>query len=200
MLLVVTGLTVPGGMMTSGSAAAQTPAPRTVVINRVKIPDDTVRLLQQKFGAAIPDGKYWYDNISGAWGLEGGPTQGFTYAGLPLGGPLRADASNGNTGIFINGRELHLQDVLGLQQITGPILPGRYFVDAQANAGYEGGPPLFNLRLLAQQVAQSRGGTWKGPGAGVGENYGGGAWAYGNSNTGIGVISDGQGGMLITDH
>jgi hypothetical protein len=80
------------------------------------------------------------------------------------------------------------------------VLPGRYWVDSQGTGGYEGGPALFNLRMLAAQAAQNRGGLWKGPGAGVGESYGGGAWSYSNSNTGIGVISDGEGGMAVFDH
>ncbi len=37
-------------------------------------------------------------------------------------------------------------------------------------------------------------------GNGVGENYGGGAGAYGNLNTGIGIITGGQGGAVVFDH
>jgi hypothetical protein len=174
-------------------------ASRSVTINQARLDDDALRLIEQRLQARVPDGSYWYDKISGAWGLEGGPTLGFTLPGLGIGGPLRPDASNGNTGVFINGRQLHLMDVQSLQQITGVVLPGRYWVDAQGNGGYEGGPVLFNLRLLAQQAASRSGGMWRTPGGGVGESYGGGAWAYGNSNTGIGVISDGEGGMMIFD-
>ncbi|MFO1410301.1 MAG: hypothetical protein U1F06_07990 [Steroidobacteraceae bacterium] len=45
-------------------------------------------------------------------GPEGGPTAGFTAPGMNL-GALPADASRGNTGVFINGRELPMQDVAG---------------------------------------------------------------------------------------
>jgi hypothetical protein len=146
----------------------------------------------------VPDGSYWYDKVSGAWGRQGGPALGLTLPGLEVGGALRPDASGGNTGVFVNGRELHDLDVLGLRQIAGAVVPGRYWIDAQGNGGYEGGPALFNLALLAQQAAAARGGLWRVPGtAGVGESYGGGAWAYGNANTGIGVLSDGEGGMMI---
>jgi hypothetical protein len=199
-MLLAGGLMISGSVMTTMEATAQIPSPRAVVINQVRIPDDTLRVLQQRLGTAIASGRYWYDNMTGAWGKEGGPTLGFTLAGLNLGGPLRADASNGNTNVFINGRELHQLDVMGLQQITGVVLPGRYWVDAQGYGGYEGGPPMFNLKMLAEQAARNRGGLWKGSGAGAGESYGGGAWSYGNSNTGIGVISDGEGGMVIFDH
>ena len=72
--------------------------------------------------------------------MEGGPTLGFTRAGLKLGGVLRADASHGKTRVFINGRELHLEDVLSLRQLFHPypILHGRYWVDSCGNYGKEG--------------------------------------------------------------
>ncbi len=184
----------------AGPQASPPPAggSRAVVVNAARLGDEALRQLEQRFGAAVPDGDYWYDKVSGAWGRQGGPALGLTLPGLDVGGPLRADASNGNTGVFMNGRELHHVDVLGLQQIAGAVSPGRYWIDAQGNGGYEGGPALFNLRLMAQQAAAARGGLWTTPGsAGVGESYGGGAWAYGNANTGIGVLSDGEGGMMI---
>lgn len=181
--------------MHPADSPAQTAGPRTVMINRARLPDDTLRLLEQTFQTTIPDGRYWYDAMSGAWGQEGGPTIGFTYPGLPIGGPLPADISGGGTGVFINGRELHQMDVLGLQQLVGAIMPGRYFLDAQGNAGYEGGPPIANLRMLAAQAQ----GMYQ-QGSGVGENYGGGAGAYGNLNTGIGIITDGEGGAAVFSH
>ena len=177
--------------------ASPTAQRRSVTVNRTRLDDDALRAAEQRFRTRIPDGDYWYDRVSGAWGMAGGPTMGLTLAGLDVSGPLPANASNGTTGVFINGRELHVMDVLGLQQITGMVLPGRYWVDAQGNGGYEGGPALFNLRMLAEQASRRGGSLWSTPGGGVGESYGGGAWAYGNANTGIGVISDGEGGMTV---
>ncbi|MGH7704113.1 MAG: hypothetical protein ACREMO_13545 [Gemmatimonadales bacterium] len=164
------------------------------MINRTRIGADTLKLLEQQYGTAIPDGKYWYDPMCGAWGLEGGPTQGFTVAGLPLGGPLPVDISGGGTQVFINGRELHPTDLAGLQRLLGPVIPGRYWVDAQGYAGSEGGPPIVNLWQAASQQGQYRQGN------AVGENYGGGAGAYGNLNTGIGIITDGEGGAAVFSH
>jgi len=183
------------GLAGAPAVAAQAkPAAQQVTINRVTIPADTLALLQQAYHTAIPPGHYWYDKVSGAWGLEGGPTVGFTMAGLPLGGPLPANISNGTTGVFINGRQLPAQDLMGLQQLVGPVAPGRYWVDAQGYAGPEGGPAIVNLRVAASQQ-----GMYK-QGSGVGENYGGGAGAYGNLNTGIGIITDGEGGAVVFDH
>jgi hypothetical protein len=131
-----------------------------VVVNKVKLSDEILLAIKNTYGSGIPDGNYWYDSVSGAWGMEGGPTQGFTQAGLELGGPLRADASNGQTKVFINGRELHLYDVLRLQQLVNPypVLPGRYWVDSQGNFGYEGGWALGNLVQIAQAKNGSNGG------------------------------------------
>lgn len=167
-------------------------AQRQVFINRTRVNADTLQLLERAYGTRIPDGRYWYDRVSGAWGLERGPTQGFTLAGMPLGGPLPADISGGGTGVFINNRELPPADLTALVRLTGPVQPGRYWVDAEGNAGMEGGPVMVNLRVLAQGMYRQ--------GNGVGENYGGGAGAYGNLNTGIGIITDGQGGAAVFDH
>jgi hypothetical protein len=124
--------------------------------------DETLIAYEQQYRIRIQNAEYWYDRTCGAWGLQGGPTLGFIPAGLDLGGPLQPEASGTGTGIFLNGREAHPQDVLALQSVLGPITPGRYFIDAQGNAGHEGGPPVVNL-VVASRGAAARdggGGTW----------------------------------------
>jgi hypothetical protein len=151
---------------TAGSddrSATPAAAGRSVVINDRRLTDDELARLEHAYGIRIGDADYWYDPVLGAWGLKGGPTMGFIAAGLALGGPLRADASGGGTQVFVNGREIHAYDLLALQQVTGPIMPGRYFIDSRGLAGFEGGPPLWNLAAMA---AQSHGGgdgsnTWQ---------------------------------------
>jgi hypothetical protein len=166
---------------------------RHISVNGVPLSSATLQALEGRYGGHIPNGRYWYDKLSGAWGRQGGLTLGFTLAGLDLGGPLRANASGGSSQIFVNGRRLPRPEVAALEQLLQTrVAPGRYWLNAAGYAGYEGGPPLANLFQLAQQL-------WRVPGTGgVGENYGGGAYAYRNSNTGIGIISDGEGGMAIT--
>jgi hypothetical protein len=127
---------------------------RNVSFNRLRLSQQELTTLERQYRIAIQDGAYWYDKMSGAWGIEGGPTLGIGIAGVNLGGPLLADASNGTTKVFINGRELHYIDVLGLSQL-GPVIPGRYWVDAWGNVGYEGGPALFNLVLIAKAKGSS---------------------------------------------
>jgi hypothetical protein len=131
-----------------GGAPSKKPIQDSVIINGVSLNDDKVRALEKQYGIRILNGDYWYDKVSGAWGLRGGPAVGLILPLLDLGGSLQPNASNGNTGVFINGRELHILDVLALQKIT-PVFKGRYWVDAWANIGFEGGPALVNLWTLA---------------------------------------------------
>lgn len=140
---------------------AQTaPAPRSVIINRVALTAAEITAIETQYRTRLPNGRFWYDSRTGAWGLDGGPTLGFVPAGLRIGGPLPADASGvTRTGTFINGRELHLQDVIALSQIV-QVQRGRFWVDALGNAGYEGGPALFNLAALARAAGARRGGAW----------------------------------------
>ncbi|MBA2542158.1 MAG: hypothetical protein H0V17_21135 [Deltaproteobacteria bacterium] len=119
----------------------------------------TLAQIERMYGKPAPEGAYWYDARSGAAGAWGGPTLGFLPAGLSLGGPLPAHASGGGngqlTGVFVNGRELHPVDIKVLYSIYGQVVPGRWWVDGQGNAGQEGGPALINLVQIAQQRAAS---------------------------------------------
>lgn len=73
------------------------------------------------------------------------------------------------TGVFINGRELHPVDVMGLQQLVGAVWPGRWWVDGYGNDGPEGGGPMGNLMAIARaRQASGQGGTaWSRQVAGV---------------------------------
>ncbi len=116
-----------------------------------------VTLLEQRYGAQAIPGRYWYDSFSGLYGVEGQGTLGQLPAGLPLGGPLRADASAGTSGVFVNGRQLHMLEVQYLSQCT-QVIPGRYWMDAMGNGGVEGGGVLFNMAQLCAAARQRRGG------------------------------------------
>ena len=131
---------------------------RAVYVNSVRISDEEVAAMESAWNTAILDGRFWYDAACGAWGSEGGPCTGFINAGIGLGGPLMPTASGGDTGVFINGRELHRLDVVALRRL-GPVFPGRYWVDGYGNFGFEGGPMLGNLAAALQMPAQS-GNPW----------------------------------------
>lgn len=148
-------------LLSGASALAQ-----DVYVNGQVVSADEIRALQELMGvpeaAPIPAGRYWYDPASGLWGMEGGPTVGQIFPGLELGGELRADASGGGTMVFINGRELHPQEVMYLQQLFGVVYPGRYWLDWQGNGGYEGGPAIFNLVIAAQAAGGGGSGGYGG--------------------------------------
>lgn len=127
------------------SAWAQ-PQAGNVILNGQALPTSTVQALEQAYRVPIAPGRYWYDALSGAWGAEGGPIAGQMMPGLHLGGALQPNASKGNTGVFLNGRELTVGEVQGLQRACRTdVQRGRYWVNAQGIGGVEGGPAVFNL-------------------------------------------------------
>ncbi len=130
---------------------------RSVIINGVRLSDQDIEALMRTFQVEVKDGNYWYDRMNGSWGQQGRPTAGFIMAGLSLGGPLRADASNGDTGVFINGRQLHRVDVARLMQI-GPVYQARCWMDAQGNIGLEGQPAFGNVWVAAARIFGGAGG------------------------------------------
>ena len=91
--------------------------------------------------------------------MVGYPAFGFMYAGQNY-GKLKRNASNGQTGVILNGRELPQTEWAVWSQIIGYwIQPGSYWFDQNGNAGYEGSPiPVVNLYAAAMQNAYSRSG------------------------------------------
>lgn len=125
---------------------------RAVTVNGVPLGDATLTALESAYQTRLPDGRYWYDPVSGLWGVVGGPSTGQILPGLDFGAPLPADASIGTgprTGVFVNGRELHPLEVAALWRAFGSVFPGRYWLAPSGIGGVEGGPPLFDLRAAA---------------------------------------------------
>lgn len=154
-------------------SAGHSQSGRAVVINGERIPENVLRMFEAAYRTRVAEGRYWYDPISGAWGVEGAPTAGLILPGLPLGGRLAANASRGTTGVYVNGRRLPVQDLMALQQLTGPIPPGRYWINGEGYAGAEGGPPLVNLRQIAARSSRT-------------------AWSHYTRSTGASVGGDGD--------
>jgi hypothetical protein len=87
-------------------ASSTTAAEQAVIVNGVQLPNTAVIALQLAYRTIIPSGRYWYDPDSGLWGREGEPLAGQMHAGLEIGGELKANASNGDTDVYVNGRRL----------------------------------------------------------------------------------------------
>jgi len=140
----------------SSNMTANITSTRSVQINGKAISDHDIQVFEQTYRLKIKDGTYWYDAKTGAWGMMGGPCAGIMMAGLNVGAPMPENASHGNTGTFINGRQLHWLDVVRLRMVLPAVWPGRYWMDAHGNFGFEGGPMLSNIWVAAAQTAQAR--------------------------------------------
>jgi len=141
----------------SGGSMDARAADRVLVVNAQPLSGQQVLALEAGYRTRLLPGRYWYDRITGWWGVEGGPTIGVVAAGLAMGGVLQADASHGTSGVFINGRQLHDLEIAYLRTL-GTVVPGRYWADAMGNVGFEGSPwPFANLYALAQQRYGDRG-------------------------------------------
>jgi hypothetical protein len=161
----------------SPQAVAEKLAAGAVIINGSRLDQRHLDEFVQRYGVAPVPGSYWYDARSGLWGFAGQAAAGFLLPGHDF-GALAVKASNGNTSIFLNGREMPQTEVLLFSSLVGAILPGRYWLDGQGNYGYEG-MPIAAGNLYAMAAASVYGGGGGGSG---GDNFWSSRFARGNSN------------------
>ena len=160
--------------------ASAPPAQTQVIFNGRALTTRELQELEALYRTKARPGNYWYDATSGLFGVVGSAAAGFMYPGHSL-GALAADASAGNTSVFINGRNITAQEVQVLSYLAGvQVLPGRYWLDARGNAGYEGNPiPVGNL-FAAALARQAAGG---GGGRAAGDNFWSSRFSAGNYNS-----------------
>ena len=149
-----------------------------VIINGETLTEEQLKSFELQYGQRPGSGNFWYDSQSGLYGVIGYPSYGFMYPGHDF-GALKSDASNGNTGVIINNRQIPQLEWLVWSYIIGSwIQPGRYWLDKDGNAGYEG-----SSIVLINLYAAARENTYNGKG-GEGNNFWSTRFSAGNSNTG----------------
>ncbi|CAO2179168.1 unnamed protein product [Urochloa humidicola] len=125
-----------------------------VSINGHPISERALKKAEKKAGPVDP-GSYWYDYRAGFWGAMGRECIGiippfireFNY-------PMARNCAGGDTGVFVNGRELHQRDLdllvgRGLPRISGKS----YSVEISGNITDEAtGKKLRSLGKLAPTI------------------------------------------------
>lgn len=146
-----------------------------VVVNGKPLTESQLAAIKELYGVRPRPGRYWYDSMSGLYGVVGYGAYGFMRPGHDL-GSLAADASGGTLPISVNGRRLNEQEYIVWSYIVGSwIQPGAYWLDGQGNAGYAGNPiPVINLYQAAMQN------RYQGQGSG-GDNFWSSRFSAGNS-------------------
>ncbi len=147
-----------------------------VIINNTVLSKEQIREIAERYGREPGAGNYWYDKLSGLYGVTGYPSYGFMYPGHNF-GEISKNASAGNTGVIVNGRELpQLEWAVWSYLLNYYIQPGSYWLDAKGNVGYEGyDVVVVNLFVAARQNSYS------GKGSG-GDNFWSTRFSAGNSS------------------
>lgn len=134
---------------------------RKVVVNGVPIKDEDVKKAEESAGPIHP-GNYWYDVHAGFWGAEPGPCLGIIPPCiLELNTSMSKACAGGNTGILVNGRELHEKDLERLAFRGLPTTPGKaYWISIKGRVVDESSKKHVTcLGMLAPSLEKSGRGT-----------------------------------------
>lgn len=129
-----------------------------VFVNGHFIPEYLVQKAE-KLAGPIQHGQYWYDVHAGFWGVMGHPCLGIIMPNIEeFNYPMPENCGAGNTGVFVNGRELHQKD---LAVLAGRGLPdtkhGSYRVKISGKVVDDHtGEELHSLGRLAPTVERAK--------------------------------------------
>ena len=146
-----------------------------VTINGEALSDEQKEQFEILFGGLPEPGKYWYDPVSGLAGVVGGEAVASLGPDLAL-GEVAKNASRGNTGVIVNGREITRNEVDFLEAIFFvEVVKDEYTLDAYGNI-YPNDDPFSgsNIYIALDQI--------QGQVQGQGDNFWSSAYGAGNSD------------------
>ncbi|KAL8554391.1 hypothetical protein ACS0TY_002541 [Phlomoides rotata] len=115
--------------------------PHLIVVNEEPLSIDELVMLQSCSNPPkkLRPGRYWYDKVAGFWGKEGEKPCQIITPQLLVGSQISENASNGDTGVRINGREI-TTDELFMLQIAGIHYEGNphFWVTPDGSCQHEG--------------------------------------------------------------
>ncbi|XP_010266457.1 PREDICTED: uncharacterized protein LOC104603961 [Nelumbo nucifera] len=129
-----------------------------VSVNGKPIPDHLVKKAEKKAGS-IQAGQYWYDFNCGFWGVMGHPCLGIIPPFIEeFNIPMPKNCAGGNTGVFVNGRELHQKDLDLLVSRGLPNTAGKsYIIEISGRVlDEDSGEELKSLGKLAPTVQKAK--------------------------------------------
>jgi hypothetical protein len=118
---------------------SQTAGLPQVLVNGRLLNSQQLQALRATTGVAPQSGCFWYDSRSGLFGFCEHETAGVLPPGLNQLGMAAQNASRGDTGVYLNGRELNRIEKAFFERLFGPIPPSRWWLDGRTgDLGREG--------------------------------------------------------------
>lgn len=125
-----------------------------VIVNGQPADGRMIDLIRQAVNAE-PSGLIWYDPASGLIGAWGQPAAAQIEPGLPA-APLAAEASNGFSRVFVNGRELPMSTIAMLEHTYTMIVEGQYRMGPDLLMYKYPGAPAINFAAAAGAYRQAQ--------------------------------------------